>query len=616
MVEINVPDHIADLAKKALQSPGIHEAAQHLASGVKQRDAYAKHYAEHTDIALGVIRRFEVAKQKREQFVPIWQEVADLVLPAHGGFYNLDTDYSIYTYDTHPDKYDDTATNALVKAASAFYSYTANPATDWFSFSLISTSKKKKNEMKDPYSVWRLLRTREVREYLSEAAETTARYINSKAQAGWHAVAQEVIAYSTSALFIIEDPTDQLINIQPISLKDLYLLNNVAGDVSEVYRTVPMTNEQVVQQFGVKGCVPDEIMDGAVRDPMKDRTILHAVYPRIVRDPSMPDAANMPYASVWIDLQSKHILYESGFEEMPYAVARINVPAGYIHGFSPAMNVRHTVKSLNKLVKQKLTAGDLALSPSMNVPLDTYVNPLSMKPAALNYHEPDAAYRAEPMHTIGNFQINTETIKDARDQVRQGLLIDLIEQTNKDNTYQAMQEQLLQLKLMSPWQGGIEKSCLRPLVLRVFAILSRRGGILPDMPPVLQQAINQGSVKLKIVYESPLAKAQQHFKLSAIERVLAFAGQTAQMGGMDSVNIDEMVRLYAELLGAPTGILYSPEEMEQRRQQQQMQQQQMQDAMLAQQQAQTAQAGAGAILNAQQAQGQQIQNSQMMGGMQ
>ena len=418
MVKINVPDNIAAMAQNALQSPGIKNVASNVLSGMKQRSAYAKHYVEHTDKAIGIIRRFEVAKQKREQFVSIWQEVADLVLPTHGGFYNLDTDYSIYTYDTHPDKYDDTATNALVKAASAFYSYTANPATDWFSFSLISTSKKKKNQMQDPYSVYRLLKTREVREYLDEAAQTTARYINSKAQAGWHAVAQEVIAYSTSALFIIEDPTDQLINIQPVSLKDLYLLNNVAGDVSEVYRTVPMTNEQIVQQFGIKGCVPDEIMDGATKDPMKDRVVLHAVYPRIVRDPSMPDAANMPYASVWVDLQSKHILYESGFEEMPYAVARINVPAGYIYGFSPAMNVRHTIKSLNKLVKQKLTAGDLALSPSMNVPLDVYVNPLSMKPAALNYHEPDAAYRAEPMHTIGNFQINTETIKDARDQVR------------------------------------------------------------------------------------------------------------------------------------------------------------------------------------------------------
>lgn len=563
-----------------------------------------------TDKAIGIIKRFECAKNKKQNFLPIWQEVADLVLPARGGFYNMDLDQmSIVPYDTHPAKYDDTATNALVKAASAFYSYTANPATDWFSFSLISATGKK--DRYKQYSVDALLRRRDVREYLSQAACTVARYINANSQAGWHALAQEVLAFSTSALFVIEDPSDALVNIQPIALKDLYILNSVNGGVQEVYRTLPMTNEQVYAEFKHKGHVSQEIEDAAVHDPMKERVILHAVFPRVLRDPLMPDARNMPLASVWVDLQSKTILYESGFEEMPYAVARINVPAGYIYGFSPAMNVRHTVKSLNKLVKQKLSAGDLALTPAMNVPVDTYLNPLSMKPAALNYHEQDAQFRAEPMHTIGNFQINTETIKDAREQVRQGLMIDLIEQNDKDNTYQAMQEQLLQLKLMSPWQGVIERDCLKPLVLRVFAILKRRGGVLPDMPKVLQDAMKIGAIKLHITYESPLAKAQQHFKVSAIERVLAFSGNLAQVGGMNAVNLDETVRLYAELLGAPPGILYSPEEMEAKRQQEEAQQQQMQEAMLAQQQSQTANNIAGAANQASQAQMAQAQMQQM-----
>lgn len=564
-----------------------------------------------TDKAIGVIKRFDVAKQKKSQFLTIWQEVADLVLPSRGGFYNLDDTNSIFTFDTHPEKYDDTATNALVKAASAFYSYTANPATQWFGFSLIASDNKKDSK----YTINALLKRRDVREYLINSADVTARYINVNAQAGWHALAQEVIAFSTSALYVIEDPSDAIVNIQPIALKDLYILNSVNGNVGEVYRTLCLTNEQVLYEFGAKGTIPRDIIDAAEKDPMKERVILHAVFPRIARDFSMPDAKNMPLASLWVDLTSKKILFESGFEEMPYAVARINVPAGYVYGFSPAMNVRHTVKSLNKLVKQKLSAGDLALTPSMNVPLDTYVNPLSLKPAALNYHEADAQFRAEPMHTVGNFQINTETIKDARDQVRQGLLIDLIEQNNKDNTYQAMQEQLLQLKLMSPWQGAIEKDCLKPLVMRVFAILKRRGGILPDMPPILRDAIEKRKVKINIVYESPLAKAQQHFKISAIERVLAFAGQTAQFGGLNAVNMDETVRLYSELLGAPEGILYSPEEIEARRQEEEAQTQAQQNALLAQQNATTAQAGAGAAKDMAQAQLLQQQAGELPPGM-
>lgn len=563
------------------------------------------------DKAIGILKRFDMAKNKRAQFVNIWQEVADLVLPSRGGFYNLSTDNtSVVPYDTSPAKYDDTATNALVKAASAFFSYTANPATQWFNFSLVSYTTRTTRQ----FSVDQLLKRREVRDWLTTASEITAKYINGKAQKGWHALAQEVLAFSTSALFVLEDPSESIVNIQPVALKDLYILNNLSGNIGEVYRTVVMTNEQVYYQFKEKGTIPHELENVALQDPLKERVILHAVYPRLSRDTSAWDAKNMPFASIWIDIATKSILYESGFEEMPYAVARINVPAGYVYGFSPAMNVRHTIKSLNKLVKQKLTAGDLALMPSMNVPLDTYVNPLSMKPASLNYHEPDAQYRAEPMHTIGNFQINTETIKDARDQVRQGLLIDLIEQTNKDNTYQAMQEQLLQLKLMSPWQGSIEEDCLKPLVIRVFSILKRRGGILPEMPAILQRAIENRSVKLSIVYESPLAKAQQHFKVSAIERVLSFAGSLANLGGMNAVNVDETIRLYSELLGAPPGVLYSPEELEEKNRQQSQMIQQQQDALLRQQQAQTAQSEAGAARDASQAQLIQQQLSNAIGG--
>lgn len=561
--------------------------------------------------ATKLLKRFEIAKTKRSQFVNIWQEVANYILPYRGGFYDVTNSGSIAAFDRSVEIYDDTATNALIKAASAFYSYTANPATQWFNFGLVSSCSGNK---KDPqYSIATLMANADVKTYLEDSGSVTAGFINMNSQAGMHALAQEVLAFSASALYTIEDPTDAMINIQPISIKDLYVLNDATGGISEVYRTIPLTNEQIVMQFGQSGYVPKEITDSAQTDPLKERVLVHVVMPRLQRDLNSPDALNMPFASLWIDYQSKTILQESGFEEMPYSIARINVPAGSIFGFSPAMNVRHTVKSLNKLVKQKLSAGDLALMPSMNVPLDTYANPLSLKPAAQNYYEPDAANRAEPMHTIGNFQINTETIKDARDQVKQGMLIDLIEQTDKDNTYQAMQEQLLQLKLMSPWQGGIEKDCLKPLVIRVYNILDRRGGVLPEMPPILKDALATGKVKFKIVYDSPLAKAQQHFKLSAVERTVAFAMPLAQFGSMNIINMEDTMRLYAELLGSPTSMLYSKNQIAQIQKQQQaaVQQQQQQQAQMLQ--SQQIKEGAGAARDIAQAQATSATSQQAPG---
>ncbi len=556
-----------------------------------------------------LLKRFEEAKNKRSQYVSIWQEVANYVLPYRGGFYEVSPSTgAISTFDRNVEIYDDTATNALTKAASALYSYTANPATQWFSFGLAATPGRSK---KGAANISKLLESYDVKSYLQDIAKIVCEYINNNISHSFHAMCQELLAFSTSAFLVLEDFSDSVLNIQPVSTRDLYILNNIYGGVGEVYRTVILTNEQAVMQFG-QGLDPSVIREAA-ENPLKERVFVHAVLPRAVRDEKAKDALNMPIASYWIDYQTRRIVLESGYEEFPYAVGRINVPAGYVYGFSPAMNIRHTIKSLNKLNKQKLNAGDLALTPAMNIPLDTYVNPICMKPAALNYYEADAMHVAEPMHTIGNFEINIETIRDARDQVRQGMMIDLIEQTDKDNTYQAMQEQLLQLKLMSPWQGNLERDALKPLIIRVFGILRRRGGILPDPPPILAEAFKSGA-GLQISYQSPLAKAQRHFDVAATERTLAFGAQLAQVGGMDIINVEKAMRLYGELLGAPTDILYSEAEV---RKMNQARAEMMQQQMQAQQQMamlQAAQSGATAAKEAAQADQASAQAAAMQQG--
>ena len=564
---------------------------------------------EFQEKARRLIKRFEEAKNKRAQYVQIWQEVANYVLPHRGGFYDIAPNSgAISMYDKNVEIYDDTATNALVKAASALYSYTANPATQWFEFTLTSLPNKKK---KNQTTINKLLQSFDVQNYLRDTSDVVCSYINGNIASPYHGFCQELLAFATSAFLIIEDFSDQLLVIQPIAAKDFYVLNNIYGGVGEVYRTVILTNEEAFSLFGQN--LDQSVLDDVVNNPLKERIYIHAVLPRPIYDPKKKDVLNMPIASYWLDYSSKKLLLESGYEEFPYAVGRVNVPAGAVYGFSPAMSIRHTIKSLNKLVKQKLNAGDLALTPAMNVPIDTYINPLSMKPAALNYHEMDAQRVAEPMHTIGNFEINIDTIKDAREQVRQGLMIDLIEQTDKDNTYQAMQEQLLQMKLMSSWEGNLERDALKPMVMRVFRILERRGGILPEPPTELQAAFKEG-IGLSLNFLSPLAKAQRHFDVAATERVIGMGAQLAQVGGMDIVDIEKAMRTYADLIGAPSKILYTEKETRRRRQEAETlaRQQQEQQAMLAQ--AQMIQSGVQSVKDAAQADQYQAQAQNIQQG--
>ena len=122
------------------------------------------------------------------------------------------------------------------------------------------------------------------------------------------------------------------------------------------------------------------------------------------------------------------------------------------------------------------------------------------------------------------------------------------------------------------------------------------------MPGVLQDAFRTGFVKLKICYESPLAKAQQHFKLSATEQSMAFAMQMAQFGSMDLVNMEDTMRLYVELVGAPSKILYSSKQLSEIRSQQAKVQEQQQGTMDQMAQMQQMKEGASAYKDVTQAQ--------------
>lgn len=52
-----------------------------------QQDAkFIAEQLERTEKARQIVRRFEEAKKKREQYVEIWQDVANYVLPYRGGF--------------------------------------------------------------------------------------------------------------------------------------------------------------------------------------------------------------------------------------------------------------------------------------------------------------------------------------------------------------------------------------------------------------------------------------------------------------------------------------------------------------------------------------------------
>ena len=117
-----------------------------------------------------------------------------------------------------------------------------------------------------------------------------------------------------------------------------------------------------------------------------------------------------------------------------------------------------------------------------------------------------------------------------------------------------------------------------PQIDREFNILGRQG-FLPEMPEVLAEAEGE----YEIGYESPGMRHQRSEELMGIQRTLEMAMPFAQADPsiLGIFKPDQIIRLAAEINGAPVSILRTPDELEevQAAQAQQAQQQQMMDAI-------------------------------------
>ena len=130
-------------------------------------------------------------------------------------------------------------------------------------------------------------------------------------------------------------------------------------------------------------------------------------------------------------------------------------------------------------------------------------------------------------------------------------------------------------QLLAPTVGRQQSEMLGPQINREFNILARQGA-LPELPPVLAEAGDY-----EITYESPAMRMQRSEELVGIQRTIEILMPFIQTDPsvLGIFKVDDVVRLAAEINGAPTSILHTEDEMEQMRQmqaQQAQQQQQMQ----------------------------------------
>jgi hypothetical protein len=502
-----------------------------------------------------IVARFQHVEGQRDNWNNHYQELADYMLPRKA---------DIVKKRSRGEKrmeliFDGTALQSVDLLSSSLHGMLTSGATPWFHLT-----------MKDED----LGKDEEVQRWLEDSSQRMMRaFTMSNFETEVHEMYVDLVVFGTGCMFVEMDKKTLRFSTRHIS--EFYVTEDQYGMVDTVFRKYEIPARQAVQRFGIEN-VGTFIQRTYEKKPDENVEILHAVMPRADRDPTKQDNKNMPYSSMYICLETKMILAESGFQELPYVVPRFLKATGEVMGRSPAMIALPDVKMLNLMSKTIIQAAQKMIDPPLLVPDDGFLLPIRTQPGGLNFYRSGSRDTITPLQTGANIPIGLNMEEQRRQAIRSAFFVDQLLSGSTPNmtATEVIQRQEERMRVIGPVLGRLMNEMLRPLIDRAFALMLR-ADMLAQPPEILQ------GVDVDIEYVSPLARAQKASSVNSVMRALEILlPLSEQMPVGDHIDPDGLVTYITEALGVPKRVLKPQSRVDEEREQKAaMQQEQMERQM-------------------------------------
>jgi len=497
-----------------------------------------------------IVSRFEYLESQRANWDSHYQELADYMLPRKA---------DIVRKRARGEKrmeliFDGTALQSVDLLASSLHGMLTSGATPWFHLTL------KDDE---------LGRDEEVQAWLEDTSSRMMRAITmSNFETEVHEMYVDLVVFGTGCMFVEMDKTSMRFSTRHIS--EFYVAEDQYGIVDTVFRKYVLPARQAVQRFGIEN-VSTFIQKRFEKKPDEEVTVLHCVMPRKERDPTKQDNKNMPFASMYICMETKMVMQESGFQEFPYVVPRFLKATGEVMGRSPAMVALPDVKMLNLMSKTIIQAAQKLIDPPLLVPDDGFLLPVRTQPGGLNFFRSGTRDTITPLNTGANIPIGLNMEEQRRTAIRSAFYVDQLLTGGSPNmtATEVVQRQEERMRVIGPVLGRLMNEMLRPMIDRVFALMLRADMLAP--PPEILQGLD-----VDVEYVSPLARAQKSSSLNSTMKALEILLPLAQaLPVADHINADGLVNHIMDSLGVPKKVVKPQSEVDAGREEQAAQQQAM-----------------------------------------
>lgn len=447
------------------------------------------------DLVREILADHAAMQQARRSFEAQWDDVIATILPRYRKFSQANN--SNPGDKRTQDIYDSTPMLALRHFAAAMDSMITPRTQRWHKLTVSDED---------------LRESPAVRQYLEQVTNIlfAQRYqwrANFASQSGESYISHG--AFGAGGL-MIDDALGQGIRYRNLRLNRLWFSEDAYGVVDKAHIAWTLTARQAAQRWDVKN-LPTQIQNAIDRNDMERKfEFLHAIRPRLDRDPSLVGSQNMPIQSVWIALDAgNEIVEHSGYRVFPLAIGRFYAADDSAYGYSPAMEALPDVRMLNQIEKTNIRGAQKAVDPPLILADDSALDSFDLRSGALNfgYLSDRGDQLIKPLELGKNVPMGINYADQKREAINLAFYVTLF-QILVDNHQMTATEVLQRAQekgiLLGPTMGRVQSEQLGSQITREIDILANAGA-LPPMPPELEDA--GGTIEIE--YDSPLNQAMR-----------------------------------------------------------------------------------------------------------
>jgi hypothetical protein len=342
-------------------------------------------------------------------------------------------------------------------------------------------------------------------------------------------------------------------NVQQFSIDE-----GADGFVDTFYKVCEYTLRQAVKKFTVDK-LSKKSQDAWKGKQYTDKIkVLHVIEPRDVVPGKGTGPLNMPWASIYVEMDAKHLIRESGYNELPTFAVRYSKRIGEKYGRSPAMRSLPDVMELNALWE----IVTLGLEKNFDPPLAVYDDgvfgggTIDTSAGALNVVNVSgklgAAGGVQPIFTVGQFGDVAVLIERLEQTINDHFMIDrLLDLDNEKEmtAREAMIRQSIRQKALRSVISRLLTELFNRLLERCFNIGLRRGrfGYAAESPEAVAWQANNPGKDMKVIPQKIVDMQGSGERVYRIRYMTPAAREAEAEAAQGILNILEVIQSAVEI---------------------------------------------------------------------